>query len=74
MANSRTEFSVSGAESGAGGDIEEELEDQEGVQLVAVDGDSGVVEVRYGEELISEREIKTVVRDLGYDVDDGEDS
>ena len=73
MANSRTTFAVAGVESGDDGDeIESALGEREGVQLVDVE--SGEVTVRYGEELISEEEIKSVVRELGYDVEAAEDT
>ncbi|AHG03674.1 mercuric reductase [Halobacterium sp. DL1] len=70
MANSRTTFAVPGLESE--GDVEEieaALREREGVQLAEADAGSGEVTVRYGEELISEVEIKSVVQDLGYEVE-----
>ena len=73
MANSRTTFTVADVESGADEDeIEAALQEREGVQLVDVE--RGEVTVRYGEELISEEEIESVVRELGYEVEKAEES
>ncbi|MUV60351.1 heavy-metal-associated domain-containing protein [Halobacterium sp. CBA1126] len=67
MSNSRVEFTVSRDADGAA--IEDALHDREGVQLATFDPETGVVEVRHGESLISTAEIKSTVRDLGYDVE-----
>ena len=70
MADSQVDFTVSGIESADDGRaIKEELRNIRGVQMVEVDRESGRVEVRYGEELLSEERIKSAVRDIGYEVD-----
>jgi copper chaperone CopZ len=75
MANSRAEFVVADAESRADREeIEDALEDREGVQLVDLDLDNGQAEVRHGEELISGEEIRSTVEALGYEVEDTEES
>lgn len=75
VANSRAKFSVGGVESAADADgIKDELGDLDGVQLADVDPDTGEAEVRYGEELISEEEIESTVRELGYEVEGDQQS
>jgi copper chaperone CopZ len=70
VANSRASFTVRGVESSADADeIEADLRDREGVQLVDIDPETGETEVRHGEELISGAEIRGAVADLGYEVD-----
>lgn len=69
MATSRTEFAVGGLDDGDGTAVEEALGELEGVQLVDVDPENGRVEVRYGEELVSEEAIRDAVRDAGYEVE-----
>ena len=70
MADSDAEFTVRGVESA---DDEREIDDAlgrvEGVQMVTIDSESGRVEVRYGEELVSEERIRSAVRDAGYEVE-----
>ena len=69
MADSYTNFTVRGIDSeDEVREIDDELRNLEGVQMADVDHESGRVEVRYGEELISEEEIKSTVRDVGYEV------
>lgn len=71
MANSRATFTVDGVVSADDGEqIENALADLEGVQLAVVDVESREVEVRHGEELVSTEEIKSTVRELGYNVDE----
>lgn len=73
MANSRAMFTVAGLDSAADGEeIEDELREREGVQLVDVEPGTGEVEVRHGEELISGEQIKSAIEELGYEVEDGE--
>jgi len=75
VANSRASFVVADAESGADrAEIEDALEDREGVQLVEFDPETGETEVRHGEELISGEEIRQTVEGLGYKVEDAEES
>ena len=70
MADSRTEFAVRGVESETDErEIDDALGALEGVQMVKIDPEGDRVEVRYGEELISEEEIRSAVRDLGYEVE-----
>ena len=67
MADSRTGFTVSEVESEDEAEkIEDELRELQGVQMAVVDYESGDTEVRYGEELLSEEEIKSAVQDMGY--------
>jgi copper chaperone CopZ len=55
MSDSTTEFDVRGIASGdQARAVADELEAVDGVQMAVVDEDSGHVEVRYGEELLSE--------------------
>lgn len=69
MADSYTNFTVRGIDSeDEVREIDDELRKLEGVQMADIDHESGRVEVRYGEELISEEEIKSTVRDVGYEV------
>ncbi|WP_232701603.1 heavy-metal-associated domain-containing protein [Halobacterium wangiae] len=74
MANSRTTFVVRDMEPGDGEEITEALQEREGVQLVDTDREGGEVSVRFGEELISEVEIKSIVREAGYEVEEAEDT
>lgn len=67
MADSETTFTVRG-ETVDEAEITDALEEFRGVQLVEVDAEEGRVEVRYGEELHSEKELEDAVRDLGYEV------
>ncbi|CQH54107.1 HMA domain protein [Halobacterium hubeiense] len=67
MSNSRAEFTVS--KDADGETIEDALHEREGVQLAAFDPETGLVEVRHGEALISTEEIESTVRELGYDVE-----
>lgn len=70
MANSRTNFTVDGIESeDEARKINDELLELEGVQMANIDRESGRIEVRYGEELLSEERIKSTVRDAGYEVE-----
>ena len=75
MANSRATFTVTGVESGEHAEeIEDALRDREGVQLVDLDPETGETEVRHGESLISDEEIRSTVEALGYGVADDEES
>lgn len=74
MANSRTSFTVRGVSPGDAEEIEDALRDREGVQLVDLDPESGETEVRHGEALISDEEIRSTVEDLGYEVEADEAS
>ena len=49
--------------------LTDELQKLEGVQMVDVDVEGGQAEVRYGEELLSEEDIKSAARDAGYEVE-----
>ncbi|WP_101294427.1 heavy-metal-associated domain-containing protein [Halegenticoccus soli] len=70
MADSRTNFTVEGvASEDDARTIERELRERRGVQSATVDPESGDVEVRYGEELLSAEAIKSTVRDAGYEVE-----
>lgn len=70
MANTRTNFTVDGIESeDEARKINDELLELEGVQMANIDRESGRIEVRYGEELLSEERIKSTVRDAGYEVE-----
>ena len=69
MASSYTDFTVHTIESeDEARTLEDELEDQRGIQLVEIDHESGHVEARYTEELLSEERIKSRVRDSGYEL------
>jgi copper chaperone CopZ len=69
MANSRANFTVSGVESENEAEmIEGELQEYQGIQMANIDHESGQIKVRYGEELISEKEIKSTVQDEGYSI------
>lgn len=70
MSDSRARFAVPDAESEDDADaIEGALSELRGVQAASVDPGSGDVEVRYGEELLSEEEIRSTVREAGYEVE-----
>lgn len=70
VADVTTEFAVRGVDSEADARaIGERLDEFRGVQMVDVDEGSGRVEVRYGEELHSEEELRSAVEDAGYDVE-----
>lgn len=69
MANSRMEFAVHGLDAGDEEGIDGALGGLEGVQLVDVDPENERVEVRYGEELVSEEAIRDAVRDAGYEIE-----
>jgi len=74
VANSRTRFVVADAESRPDREeIEDALEEREGVQLADLDLNSGRAEVRHGEALISDEEIRRTVEALGYEVEDTEE-
>lgn len=74
MANSRATFTVTGVESADdGAEIEDALQEEEGVQLVDLDPETGETEVRHGEALISDEEIRSTVEDLGYGVETADD-
>jgi copper chaperone CopZ len=75
VANSRARFVIADAESRADREeIEDALKDREGVQLVDIDLNNGRAEVRHGEALISGEEIRSTVEELGYEVEDTEES
>lgn len=70
MADSFVEFTVRGLETEDEADeITDELRSLDGVQMVEIETESGRAEVRYGEELLSEEDVKGTVRELGYDVE-----
>ena len=54
-------------------EIEDALEEREGVQLADLDLSNGRAEVRHGEALISDEEIRRTVEALGYEVEDTEE-
>ena len=67
MADTETTFTVRG-ETVDEGEITDALEEFRGVQFVEVDTEAARVEVRYGDELHSETEIKDSLRDVGYEI------
>ena len=70
MSDSHLNFTVRGAESEDDvRTITDELQKHQGVQMVDIDAESGRAEIRYGEELLSAEEIKSTVRDAGYEVE-----
>ena len=70
MSDSYLNFTIRGVESeDEVRTITDELQKLEGVQMVDIDAESGRTEVRYGEELLSEEEIKSAARDAGYEVE-----
>lgn len=70
MSDSYAEFTIQGvASEDEVRTITDELQGLQGVQMVEIDAGSGHAEIRYGEELLSEEEIESTVRDAGYEVE-----
>jgi copper chaperone CopZ len=70
MGDNRASFTVPGvASEDEAGLIREELEELNGVREATVDVDTGEATVRYGDELLSEEEIKRSIRNVGYEVE-----
>lgn len=69
MAESHATFTIAGASAADAHALEDDLEDVDGVMGASIDPDSGDVEVRYDEDLLSGERVKDTVRDAGYDVD-----
>ena len=70
VADSYTELTVRGiASEDDVRAIENELQEIRGVQMVTVDRESGHVEVRRGEELVSGEQIESTVQEAGYEVE-----
>lgn len=70
MAENHAMFTVLGSESeDESQNIENELEDMDGVMGAELDHESGETTVRYDVDLLAEERIKITVRDMGYDVE-----
>ena len=70
MSDSFVSFDVGGIESEDDAQrLKDELQELDGVQMTTVEADGDRVEVRYGEELLSEERIKSKVRDAGFTVE-----
>lgn len=70
MAENHAVFTVHGIESeDESQNIEDELEDMDGVMGAKLDHKSGETTVRYDVDLLAEERIKITVRDMGYDAE-----
>lgn len=69
MAENHATFTVHGIESEEESqNIEDELEEMNGVMGMELDHQSGEITVRYDVDLLAEERIKITVRDMGYNV------
>lgn len=70
MADSYVTFTVHGIESEDEVEsFKDELQEVKGIQIVDINSESDEVEVGYGEELLSEEQIKSQVREMGYEAE-----
>lgn len=70
MAESHANFTIAdGASAADVRTLEDDLEDVDGVMGASIDPESGDVEVRYDEDLVSGERVKNAARDAGYDVE-----
>lgn len=70
MAENSVIFTVHGIETeDESQNIEDELEDMDGVMGAELDHKSGETTVRYDVDLLAEERIKITIRDMGYDVE-----
>lgn len=70
MADSYVTLTVHGIESEDEVEsFKDELQEVKGIQIVDINSESDEVEVGYGEELLSEEQIKSQVREMGYEAE-----